>query len=113
MDHHFEVARLEFFHAALKNDAAVIDENQIGQNVLDFFHLMGCHDDRAAVIEVIVQERIVELFSIQNVETERRFVEHEQFGINRHNQREMKLSDHSFRQLANFTRSLDLGLRQE
>ena len=32
------------------------------------------HDDRAGAIEVIVQERIVELFAIEDVEAKRRLV---------------------------------------
>src|SRR6266481_550363 len=79
--HHFDITRLEFFHCALENDAAVIDENEIGQDVLHFFNLMGRDDDRSAVIEIIVQQRIVELFSEQDIEPERRLIEHEQLGV--------------------------------
>src|SRR5260370_4985369 len=52
--HYFEVTRVEFFHAALEHDPATVDEHQVRQNVLDLFHLMCCHDNRAAPIEVIV-----------------------------------------------------------
>src|SRR4029077_16676373 len=52
--HHFEVTRVEFFHAALEHDPATVDEHQVRQNVLDLLDLMGCHDDRATAIEVIV-----------------------------------------------------------
>src|SRR5262249_23926263 len=45
--HHFEVTRVEFFHAALEHDPAAVDEHQVGQNVLDLFDLMHCHDDCA------------------------------------------------------------------
>src|SRR5438477_7698596 len=43
--HHFEVTRIEFFHAALEHDAATVDENQVREHILYFFHLMCCHDD--------------------------------------------------------------------
>ena len=49
------------------------------------------------LIEVIVQQRIVELFAIENVETKRRLVQHQQFRVNRHDQREMQLGDHALR----------------
>ena len=42
------VARLEIFHGAIENDAAVIDEHEVGEDVLDFFDLMGGDDDGAA-----------------------------------------------------------------
>ncbi len=32
---HFQIARLEFLHAAIQNDAAAVDEHQIGEDVLD------------------------------------------------------------------------------
>src|SRR4030095_6640450 len=69
MDHHFNVARFEFFHRALENDPAAIDEDEIGQDILDFLHLMRRHHDGAIVIEVIVQQRIVELLPIYVFET--------------------------------------------
>ena len=58
---------------------------------------MRRHHDGAAVIEVIVQQRIVELFAIQDVETKRRLVEHEQLRVDRHDQREVQLRHHAFR----------------
>src|SRR5438034_9001100 len=54
IDHHFNVPRVEFFHAALQHDPATVDEHEVRQNVLDLFHLMCCHDNRATAIEVIV-----------------------------------------------------------
>ena len=63
--HHFEVTRIEFFHAALEDDPALtVDEHEVRQNVLDLFHLMRCHDNRATAIEVIVQQGVVKLFAI-------------------------------------------------
>ncbi len=49
------------------------------------------------LIEVIVQERVVELFAIEDVETQRRLIEHEQFRVDRHDEREMQLRHHAFR----------------
>src|SRR5438552_4934744 len=54
IDHHFNVTRVEFFHAALQHDPATVDEHEVRQNVLNLFHLMCCHDNRATAIEVIV-----------------------------------------------------------
>src|SRR5204863_2704028 len=38
--HHLAVARLEFLHAALEDDAAAVDEHDVGQHVLDLLHLV-------------------------------------------------------------------------
>ncbi len=56
MDHHFEIARLKFFHAAIEDDATLLDEHEIGEDVLDLFHLMGGDEDGAAAIEVVIQQ---------------------------------------------------------
>src|SRR5881394_3053654 len=63
--HYFQIARLEFFHTAIEYDAAAVNEHDIGQDVLNLFHLMGGHNDRAASIEVVIQQRIVELLAIK------------------------------------------------
>ncbi len=73
----FEKARLEFFHAAIEYDAAAVDEHDIGEDVLQLFDLVRGNDDGAFPIEVVVQQGIVELLAIEDVETERRFVEHQ------------------------------------
>ena len=54
--HHLEIARIEFFHAAFEHDPTAVDEHEVGEHVLDLFHLMRRHNDGAAAIEVIVQE---------------------------------------------------------
>src|ERR1700758_4442938 len=77
MNHHFRVARLEFFHAAIHYDAATIDEHDVGEHVLHFFDLMRGYDDGTFAVEVVVQQRIVKLFAIEDVQTERRFVKHQ------------------------------------
>src|SRR5271157_884071 len=56
MHHHFQIARLEFFHAASEYDATAMDKHQIGEDILDLFDLMGRHHDSAAAIEVVVQQ---------------------------------------------------------
>src|SRR6202166_2124468 len=89
--HHFQIARLEFFHAAIEYDAAAVNEYDIGQDVLNLFHLMGGHHDGAASIEVVIQQRIVELLTIQNIQAKGRLVQYKQFRVNGHNQREMQL----------------------
>src|SRR3989442_15359521 len=45
MHHHFQIARLEFFHGAIEHDAATVDEHDIGEDVLDLLDLMCGHDD--------------------------------------------------------------------
>src|SRR5512133_891990 len=94
--HHFEVTRVEFFHAALEHDPATVDEHEVRQNVLDLFHLMCCHDNRATAIEVIVYHGVVELFAIQDVQAKCRLIEHEQARVDCHHDCEMQLRHHSF-----------------
>ena len=95
MHHHFHVARLQFFHAAIEYDAAAIDEHHIGEDVLDLFHLMRRHHDGAVAIEVVVEQGIVELLAKQNVEAKRRLVQHQQFRVNGHDQGQVQLRHHA------------------
>src|SRR5216683_384742 len=88
MHHQFQIARFEFLHAAIEYDATAIDEHDISQDVLNLFHLMGGHHDGAASIEVVIQQRIVELLAIQNIQAKRRLVQHQQFRVNGHDQSE-------------------------
>jgi hypothetical protein len=55
IDSYFEVARFEFVHAAGENDAPVIDEHEIGQDMLDLFDLVGSHHDGAAAVEIVIE----------------------------------------------------------
>src|SRR5262249_37283682 len=80
----FGITRFEIFHAAIKNDASAIDEHEISKDVLNFFDLMCSDNDRATAIEVVVEQRVVELLAIKNIEAERRLIKHEQPRINRH-----------------------------
>src|SRR3977135_3326147 len=95
--HHVDITRVEFFHAALEHDLTAVDEHEIGKDILDLFHLVRCYHDSTAVIEVIVQQRIVELFAIKDVQPKRRLIQHQQFRVNGHNQREVQLGYHSLR----------------
>ena len=56
---------------------------------------MSRDDDGAAAIEVIVEQGIVELLAIEDVEAKGRLVEHQQFRVDRHDQREVKLGHHA------------------
>src|SRR5439155_193766 len=35
--HHLQIARLHLFHAAIEDDAATVDEHDVGEHVLDLF----------------------------------------------------------------------------
>src|SRR5712664_2695155 len=111
--HHFQIARLEFFHAAIEYDSTAVDEHDIGEDVLDLFNLMCGHDDGAAAIVVVVQQRIVELLAIQDVETKRRLVEHKQFRVDGHDHREMQLDYHALRQFPDPAGVPDGGLGEK
>src|SRR5262249_41169419 len=96
-DSHFQITRLELFHAATEHDSPTVNEHQVRQDVLQLFHLMCRHHDRPGPVEVVVQQRIVKLLTKQNVEPKRRLVEHQQSRINGHHQRKMKLCHHALR----------------
>src|SRR3954454_5235528 len=83
-DHDLEIARLELLHARTEDNAAAIDEHHVTEHVLDLFDLMRGHQNGAALIEVIVQQRIVELLAVGYIETTARLVQHQQPGIDGH-----------------------------
>ena len=58
---------------------------------------MRRYHDGTAAIEVIVQQRIVKLFAIQDVQAKRGLIQHQQLCVDRHDQREMQLRYHAFR----------------
>ena len=43
MHHHFQIARLQLFHAAIEYDPPAIDEHDLGEHVLDLVHLVCRH----------------------------------------------------------------------
>jgi hypothetical protein len=67
-----------------------------GEDVLDLVDLVRRDDDRAGLVEVVVQQRVVELLPIEDVEAERRLIEHQQSRVDRHDEREVQLRDHAF-----------------
>ncbi len=95
MDLQFEVARAEFLHAAIDDDAAAVNEHEVREDVLNLFDLVGGEQDGAAAVEVVVQQRIVELFPIEDVETERWLIEHKELRVNGHDEREVELGHHA------------------
>src|SRR5260370_3550479 len=88
---HFQIARLKLFHAAIEYDAAAVDEHEIGQDVLDLFHLMRGYDYGAISIEVAVQQAIVELLAIEEVKAKSRLVPHHLLRLDSHYQRQGRL----------------------
>ena len=65
------------------------------------------------LVEIIIDQRVVELLAKQDVEAESRLVEHQQLCVDRHHQRQVKLRDHALRQLADTTLALDRRLCQK
>src|SRR5262249_22138800 len=63
-----DVPRFQFVHAAPEHNSSPIEEQHIGQDVLNFIHLVGRHKNGPATVEIIVQKRIVKLLSVKNVE---------------------------------------------
>src|SRR5260370_4858101 len=110
MHHQFPIARFEFLHATIEYDAAAVNEHDIGQDVLNLFHLMGGHYDGAASIEVVIQQRIIELLAIQNIQAKRRLVQRQQFPVNGHDQGEMQMRYPAPRQVPDRAGEPDGGL---
>src|SRR5882724_6632281 len=111
--HHIQKPALEFPHASIEYDSAVVDEHDIGQDVLDLFHLMCGHHDGAGAVEVVIQQGIVELLAIQDIQAKRRLVQHQQFRVNGHDQGEMQLRDHALRQFPDLVGATDACLRKK
>ena len=99
MHRHLQVARFQFFHAAIEHDAPAADEHDVGEHMLDLFHLVRRHQDGAVAVEVVVQQSIIELLAIQDVEAERRLVQHQQFRVDGHDQSEVQLGHHALGQI--------------
>ena len=95
--HYFEIARFELLHTGFEDNASAVDEHEIGQDVLHLFNLVCRDDNGSGAVEIVVQERVIELFAKKNVQTEGGLVEDEQFRVNGHHQSEMKLSHHPLR----------------
>src|SRR4051794_9407383 len=74
---------------------------------------MGCDDDGAAAVKVVVEQRVVELFAKENVEAEGWLVEHKQTGVNRHYDRKVQLRDHTLGQFPYLAFTTDGGSGQE
>src|SRR5439155_1683265 len=91
MHRHLHIARLELFHAAIEHHTAAVDEHEICEYVLKFLYLVCRHDNRAAAIEVVVQQGIVELLAKQDVKAKCRLVQHEQSRVNGHDESEVQL----------------------
>ena len=70
-----EVAGVEVFHAAAEDEVAAVDEEEVGEDVLDLIDLMGGDDDGAVVVEVVVEQGVVELLAEEDVEAEGGLVE--------------------------------------
>src|SRR5580704_141396 len=98
MHDQLHIARLKIVHAALEYDVPAIHKYQVGEDMLDVFHLMRGHDDGSAAVEVVVQQRVIELLAIKDVEAERGLIQNQQSRVDGHNQSEVKLSHHALRQ---------------
>src|SRR4029079_2459306 len=93
--------------------APVIDENDVRQEILDLFDLVGRDENRALLVEIIVQQRVVELPPVEQIEPEGRLIQHQQARIDRKSQRQVQLRDHALRELAHAATHTDVGPAQE
>src|SRR5256885_4099497 len=74
---------------------------------------MGGHHDRAAAIEVVVQQRVVELLAKKDVEAKRGLVQHQQFRVHGHDQSEVQLGHHALRQFPDLAAVPDVGFHKK
>src|ERR1035438_527654 len=95
MYRNFKLACLDLVHAAIENDVAAVHEHDVGEHVLNLIDLMGGDQDGAAAIEIVIEQRIVELLPIENVEAKGGLVEQEQPRVDGHRQREVQLRNHA------------------
>ena len=59
----------------VEDDTSMIDEQDVSQQIFDFFDLMRCHQNRTFVIKIIVEQRLIEGPAVQQIETECRLIE--------------------------------------
>ena len=85
----------------------------VGEDVLDLLDLVGGDEDGLVLVEVVLQQALVELLAIEDVEAQRRLVQHQQFRINRHDQGEVQLRHHALRQFPDLTGAPDGSLRKK
>src|SRR5262249_13148803 len=113
VDSKLQVSVRQALHGALQYNMAAIDEDDVRQKVLDLLDLMGRENDGALPVEIIIQQRVIELPPEQQVEAERRLIQHQQPRIDRQDEGEMQLGHHAFGELAHAAAHLDIGLSQE
>src|SRR5207302_3151930 len=78
-----------------------------------FLHLVGGEEDGALLVEIIVEQRVIELAPIQQIEPERRLIEHQQARIDRQDQRQVQLRHHALGELAHAALHADIGSAQK
>jgi hypothetical protein len=111
--HELEVAGVEVFHAATEDEVAAVDEEEVGEDVLDLVDLVGGDEDSALVVEVVVEQGVVELLAEEDVEAEGGLVEDKELGVDGHDEGEVELGDHPFGELADLAGSLNGGAGEE
>ena len=110
MHDEFQIAGFVIFDGGIQQDPAAVHEDDVGEKVLKLFHLMGGDDDSPAAIEVVVEQGVIELLAIESVQADGGLVEHQQSGVDGHDQSEVELGHHAFGQMPDFRVRLDGGL---
>ena len=111
--HQLGEAGLDILHAGVQHDAAAVDEGHVGEDVLDLLHLVGGHHDGPGAVEVVVDQAVVERLAVEDIEAQRRLVQHQQPGVDGHDQGQVQLGDHALGQFADPARGLDRGPGKE
>src|SRR6056297_760857 len=111
-DHAFGIALMDVVHRAVQDQLSVLDEDQVGQDMYDLLDLMSRDDDGSLVVETLIEKIRIEAFAQDDVETQRRFIEHQQLGVDGHDQGQMELDNHSLGQALDLGIHLDLGVLQ-
>ena len=111
--HQLGKALAERFHGRIEHDLAVLDEDDVGEDVLDLLDLVRGDEDGAFLVEIVIQQVVVEGAAEQQVEAERRLVEHQQPRVDGQDQRQVQLRDHALGELAHATVLADVGLGEK
>ena len=71
---------------------------------------MGLDQDRALFVEIVVEQARVKLLAVEDVEAQGRLVQHQQAGIDGHDQCQVELGDHTLGQLFDLVVERDFRL---
>jgi len=101
MNMHFHETFLVLVGRASKHHAPQVEKHEIRQHVLQLIQVVRRDDDGAVALGKTLHEHLVESQPVKRIETQRWLVEQHQRSVYAHRQREVKLRNHSLREISN------------